>query len=574
MGDDKPFDYEDQPFAEARRAQGVDVQQREAQYGEIFAEIIWDGIITSNDRLRLDHAAELLGLEAARTQQIERALRAAYEARHRVRVVEPESDEAPTVDRMGFALQQAEARSSHETTSEPSDSRVSVTDLDIRLRPSADGPTPSPEQAMRAAEAAPLAPAAGDAERRGERQRHTIAPLAHGQDPVLEALEGRIRYLEAQNGELMKQLERAQAELAEKNAARSVSRDPAVLHAQFTVEPGDPAPLHEMFRTLRRSADLDRRWRVAHALAYLGAADGDERAFLQTNRQRRPIKPPRQLTPDDWRQFVRHPDEDELPGDIFAVIAPAVLLSQIAAIRGVAKLPAPPTEGRRDPRTDTTPAVRCVAWAAAILGLSTPPVFVEPRHPSLVEIVPGAPSSTRLGERALVSSRTPEELAFAIGRHLCSHRPEHFMASLVASPRELDDIFLAALMLGNPGLPMDAAKKARVEPFARSIEPLLSDADRARLKAHFFRFVELGGKTNLRQWAAGRDLTAATAGLLLANDLGAARAMLADEAPERAGERMRALLGIWTGTRFGDLRRAIGVALVAEPGTRDSSVPG
>src|SRR5690606_19577029 len=109
---------------------------------------------------------------------------------------------------------------------------------------------------------------------------------------------------------------------------------------------------------------------------------------------------------------------------------------------------------------------------------------------------------------------------------------------------------------------MDAAKKARVEPVARSIDPLLSDQDRARLRSHFLRFVELGGKTNLRQWAAGRDLTASTAGLLLANDLRAADAMLADERPDRRAERMDQLLSIWTGTRFGDLRRAMGVALV------------
>ena len=62
-------------------------------------------------------------------------------------------------------------------------------------------------------------------------------------------------------------------------------------------------------------------------------------------------------------------------------------------------------------------AVRCFGWAAAILGLPTPPIFAVVDFDGLVSMVPGVPPSTLLGKRAL-SGRAPRELAFLAGRHL------------------------------------------------------------------------------------------------------------------------------------------------------------
>src|SRR5882672_8512622 len=66
----------------------------EVHYEEIFAEVIEDGVITVEERARLDKAATALGLDRQRLRKLEQALQAAYEACHRV-VVRELAEEPP-----------------------------------------------------------------------------------------------------------------------------------------------------------------------------------------------------------------------------------------------------------------------------------------------------------------------------------------------------------------------------------------------------------------------------------------------------------------------------------------------
>src|SRR5215471_18004266 len=67
----------------------------EGYYEELFAEVIEDGVITTEERARLDRMADNLGLDRARLRKLEQALQAAYEARHHVRVTEERVDTVP-----------------------------------------------------------------------------------------------------------------------------------------------------------------------------------------------------------------------------------------------------------------------------------------------------------------------------------------------------------------------------------------------------------------------------------------------------------------------------------------------
>jgi hypothetical protein len=175
--------------------------------------------------------------------------------------------------------------------------------------------------------------------------------------------------------------------------------------------------------------------------------------------------------------------------------------------------------------------------------------------------VVAVPLSTRLG-RAALSGRSAPELAFLAGRHLSWFRRAHVIVKLCGSTRELEDVFLAALTIGNPGLPMRPEVRTRVQPVARAIEPLLDPAAIAALRGHVLVFIEQGGRTHLRRWAMAADRTAARAGLLLSNDLGAARAMLELEDPRRAPDLLDDLVGFATGERYAELRAALGVSVV------------
>jgi hypothetical protein len=175
-------------------------------------------------------------------------------------------------------------------------------------------------------------------------------------------------------------------------------------------------------------------------------------------------------------------------------------------------------------------------------------------------MVPGVPPSTRLGQKSL-AGRSPTELAFVAGRHLAWYREERFVRLLVPQIADLEDLFLAALIIGNPGIPLRADTKRRVSALGTAIEPLLEPVQIDRLRGAFLRFVEEGGRTNLQRWASAADRTAARAGLLLANDLRAAAAMLEAEDAGAARERIDDLLVFQASDRYANLRKQIGIAV-------------
>jgi len=67
---------------------GLDLGPYSDHYRELFADVLDDGVITSEERERLDRVAKNLGMDAGKLAQLERAMIAAYEAHHRVSVVE------------------------------------------------------------------------------------------------------------------------------------------------------------------------------------------------------------------------------------------------------------------------------------------------------------------------------------------------------------------------------------------------------------------------------------------------------------------------------------------------------
>src|SRR5580704_6034921 len=91
---DYAFEHAD-GFEQGELAGHVTLGKFEAQYEEIFADVIEDGVITPEERARLHKAADALGLDRVRLRSLEEALQAAYETRHHVRVREVSDDDAP-----------------------------------------------------------------------------------------------------------------------------------------------------------------------------------------------------------------------------------------------------------------------------------------------------------------------------------------------------------------------------------------------------------------------------------------------------------------------------------------------
>lgn len=497
-------------FQQGELGGSVRLGKFEEQYEALFAEVIEDGIITAEERAQLDRAADAMGLDRQRLARLEQALQAAYEARHQIKIRDLSADAEPL----------------------PS----------LRLSDQApiSGPVPSLQ-----------------------------VPTASAHEQEVFGLKRRIASLEARIVELERELDEARAhaaalvDLSDASGVPSsaLSDDPADLQRRLRADAHDLEALRALHRHWVRRADLDRSWTTAQALVFRGEASADERALFEKHRPQGLIRPSTSVSLESWRRLLFHPDEEVLTGEIFSVITPAVLLGRVAALRRDKQLPHLDPAAKQDPQKSTLQAVRCFSWASSLLSMPAPTFYAEPSFAGLVEMVPGLPPASRLGKQAL-SGRTAGELAFLAGRHLSWYRAEHFVRLLIRSIPDLEDLFMTALLIANPGLPMSAEKKQRVQPLARAIEPVLEPAHIDTLRALFKRFLEEGGRTNLQRWATAADCTGSRAGLLLSNDMDAAAKMLRLEEPSSADERIDDLIVFATSDRYATLRKQMGVALV------------
>jgi hypothetical protein len=490
------FSFEhDRGFAQGELSEALNLGKYQAHYEELFAEIIEDGVITAEERARLNRAADSLGLDRASLRRLEEALQAAYEARHHIRVQEMEG---------------------------------------------------------------------GDEQ---EAPASLVVSAQTAKDPRVVKLERRVAQLEARVAELTSELEQARAHVAVEvdvsqmpvGLGAASQEAPQELMRRMRNDPRDTETLRGLYRAYGASGDADKQWLAAQALAYLGAAGPAERETYERGRAQGLIKPASSVTPNGWH-LIFHPDEELLTGQIFGVIVTAVLLGRVSTLRRDKALPKLDPAQKQDPATSTLAAVRCFSWAGAVLGIAAPALYADPEGSSLVEMVPGLPPVTRIGSPAL-SGRSPFELAFIAGRHLSWYRAEHFIRLLVPSIADLENLFLAALSIANADIPMGADVKRRVAPLARAIEPVLDPVAIDRLRGHFLRFIEEGGRTNLQRWASAAERTSARAGMLLANDLGAAQAVFEIEDPETAHEKMDDLIVYTTSDRYANLRRQMGLSL-------------
>jgi hypothetical protein len=139
------------------------------------------------------------------------------------------------------------------------------------------------------------------------------------------------------------------------------------------------------------------------------------------------------------------------------------------------------------------------------------------------------------------------------------YRAEFFARVLFPDVEELEDLFLSALLLGNPALPIAEHLKNRVKPLSDALSPLLDAAQSDQLRRQFKAFVAGGGRTSLSRWSEGVDKTAARAGLLLCDDLSVAAELLRrEEGPE--GPLLNDLLGFSVSESYRALRRQLGIA--------------
>jgi hypothetical protein len=452
---DPPFRFA-ASFHKAEDSGSVTPGHFEAQYEQLFAEVLSDGPISPEDRERLDMAAATMGIDQERLRRLESALVAAYQARE------------------------------------------SFANVD------SNGPDSL-------------------AEREPARPRQESIP-----------------------------------ELTDDDDAETPPARPVVLKSGFPL-PFAPERLPgDELRARIAEGTLDDQFRAVSVLVLRGVATEHERALHEAHRPRSPLRPTRPLGAHDWNAHLLHPDEDRLAGEIFGVIASAALLGRITALRRDRALPRLDPAQKQDPTTSTVSATRAVAWAAATMGLKAPAIFLAPDLDAGMDCIAALPPALRIGARML-RGQSAIQLAFHSARVLAWFRSDHFVCTLVPDVVHLEDLFLAALRIGAPHLPMPHAVRARVDVIRDAILPVLEPAAVTTLSYHVSAFIDRGGRTSLRAWARAAELTACRAGLLLSGDLLSACALVGRE--PNGEERVSDLATFWASDACGALRRQLGVAL-------------
>jgi hypothetical protein len=478
-------------FDEGTLAGGLELGPYTAQYGELFAHALEDGVITAEERERLDKAADNLGISSAQLGELERAMVRAYETHHRVKVaLRSESRD----DASGAAALEA-------TTAR------------------------APDQLL----------------------------------AQIERLTQRIQQLEEELREARSHVNVEIDLTGISPAAPTIDESVEQLRAKIRRDPTNPELFARLYQAAAHDADRDLELRAAQALVLLGAAEPAQAALAAEYQPKGLITPKRALSPADWSGSLIHPEFEVVTGQILSLITPAALMGRVAGLRSEGKLSHPPESQKQDASRSTVTAVRALAWAATVLGMPTPAIYTDVDCVAAYAIITDLPPYSVVG-KAVLSGRTQLENAFLAARHMAYYRGEFFVKVMCPAVTDLEDLFLAALLVGSPSLPIAKHVKERVEPIGKALQPLLEPERRDALREQFKAFVADGGRTNLLSWSNSIDKTACRAGLLLCGDpSSAARVLAEEEGPE--GPLRADLLGFLVSERHGELRRRLGIGV-------------
>jgi hypothetical protein len=282
-----------------------------------------------------------------------------------------------------------------------------------------------------------------------------------------------------------------------------------------------------LFALHQRAGRTDRAWLAGVALEELGAADMDQQLVVDQYRPDGPIRPSRSLDDVAWDELLRAPGADDVVADVLRAIVDAAAAARVEELRDSKKLVALDAS-RRQSATSTVSAVRSFQWAAQVLSVDVPHIYVMENVPGGIGAIPVGVPSTALGPDVL-RGLTARDLAFLAGRHLTYYRPEHYVLIHYPTIGELSALFLGAVKLILPDLPVPAhltdatARKRKL--LARHV-----DADaKKRLDVAVRRFDARDGRVDFAAWVKSVELTAQRAGLLLCGDLRVATARMRAE---------------------------------------------
>ena len=272
----------------------------------------------------------------------------------------------------------------------------------------------------------------------------------------------------------------------------------------------------------------DKAWCIARTLSHFKKADEEQQKFFEQYRQDREIQPNTRLSNEQWVKDLMHPDQDLYISKIMEVIAPAIRQSMSWTDKKL-------NLHKRKPEDLANPSLalsRQFKLAQDVLNISIPVrLFVQKELSGALSDEPRSNPPAVVTGYTLLSGYRPVDLAFVCGRHLAYYRGEHFIRTMYSSHTELRTLLLAAIRVVGMG-GGDASVDAVAKQLSRHIDQARLDV----LKQVVRKFMDAGGKGDVKRWMQAVELTAVRAGLLLCNDVDTAVRLVQQIASESTAD--------------------------------------
>lgn len=323
-------------------------------------------------------------------------------------------------------------------------------------------------------------------------------------------------------------------------------------------------PYRSLYRLYLQKRSYDEAWCLAAAMAFMKKVDGEEKQFFEDYKPQGMLQVKGRLGNEHWVKHLFHPDENIYISKIMEMIAPAALQAKIAQLQSQGKLPTLDKRFKQDPATSTVTFAKTFGWAAQVLGIPSPELYVRNDVPGSIVAVPAVPPASLAGQTVLTGFQ-PQELTFICGKHLAYYRGEHYIRTLFPTQAELTIMLFAGVMIAAPNTPMPADMQAQIRATAQELAKYMQPVQLEGLRIVVKKFIDEGAKANIKRWNQAVEQTACRAGLLVCADLEIAKKIIGAE-PSLPGdltpqEKIKDLLLFSVSENYAQLRKALGIAV-------------
>ena len=323
-------------------------------------------------------------------------------------------------------------------------------------------------------------------------------------------------------------------------------------------------PYRRLYTLFLNGKQYDQAWCLAAALAFLRKADEEEQRFFEDYRPQGMIQVKSRLDNEQWIRNLFHEEENLYVGKIFEMIAAAALKAKILTLQQKKEVPVLDARFRQDPATSTVTFARTFGWAAQVLGIASPALYVRSDVPGALVAVAAEPPSSVAGQSVLTGF-SPQELTFIVGKHLAMYRGEHYIKTLFPTVTELTVLLFAGIKLVAPDTAVPADIDKQIMATAQTLRGFMQPVQLEGLRMVVKKFLAEGAKANIKRWVQCVEITSARAGLLLCGDLEIAKKIIAAE-PQQPGdlppqEKLKELILFSISDQYFALRQALGIAI-------------